>query len=74
MSIYNRLKEKNSDDPLKKVEDYISDIAGKSFSCDYIFGLFALYTARYSTAIFFKELVLFLSLYRIAINAEGWTK
>ena len=73
-NVYARLREKYPDEPLKKVDDYVGECAGKPLPCDFVFGLFAVYTARLVKPTFFRELLLFLCMYREAINVEGWSK
>lgn len=73
-SVYSQAKHKTGDELAKKVDEIINEHAGKFLQCDAVFGLFSLYCCRYVSKDFYKELVLFLGLYRQALNDKGWDK
>jgi hypothetical protein len=72
--VYNQAKSKTGEELAKKVDEIINEYSGKFISCDAVFGLFGLYCCRYVSKDFYKELILFLALYRQALNDKGWEK
>lgn len=73
-SMYSQARNKTGEELAKKVDEMINEHSGKFLQCDLVFGLFCLYCCRYVSKEFYRELVLFLGLYRQALNDKGWEK
>jgi hypothetical protein len=73
-SMHVHSKNKTGEELAKKVDEIINENSGKFLQCDLVFGLFCLYCCRYVSKDFYKELILFLGLYRQALNEKGWEK
>lgn len=67
-------KSKSSEDSTRRIDELINEYSGKFLQCDRVFGLFCLYCTRLVSKEFYKEIVLFLSLYREVLNDKGWEK
>lgn len=72
--MHGQAKSKTSDDPSRRIDELINEYSGKFLQCDRVFGLFCLYCTRIVSRDFYREIVLFLSLYREVLNDKGWEK
>lgn len=72
--IGDQLKKKHGDDYQKKIEEYTGELTRDKISCDMAFGLFALYASKFVSKEFYEELIIFLALYRKAMDDKGWEK
>lgn len=62
----------HGEDWVRKVEEAVGEYSGKRLPCDTVFALFATYCVKFVSAKFYSELILFLTLYREALNKRGW--
>lgn len=57
-----------------KIDEVLSEYVAKHINCNTIFALFAIHTSLFVSKEFFKEILIFMGLFRKVVNDKGWEK
>jgi len=58
----------------EKIDSVISKYSNHGANCNRILSLFLIFISKYVTEAFYKEMVVFICLYRKVLNEKGWEK
>lgn len=72
--LQNSLAEEFKEGYLQNMGDVLNEYAGRTMNCNGILSLFIIHVSTLCSKTFFKEVVVFLGMYRQLMNLKGWEK